>query len=419
MRFNQNKAAAASLTLLAALAGNTQAQLSLPNNEVPNIGGGVLNASDPKLVNYTFTFGLPFDPTPYHGYYTWAVNNNTVAITNVTGTTITSKLAKYPYFSINEAHPKKINTSTAINSRTHAKDFVKTGKKFRKILHVLFENEVYGWTMNDSYWKVLATRGKLLTNSHGITHPSLPNYAAMVAGDFFGVDNEFFYNYNVSTIYDLLDAKGLDYATYSEWYMPAATTRGPNDCNQMMTYGPETSSNLSAASQVYRRLDLPALLFSTYSTNYTRCSKIYNAAAKFDEDVSSHQLPPYSYYIPDMLHNGHNPESDSDYVHQPTTSGIWFNAFLDKYLDELTKQGTLIVATFDEATWQNDNDYVPNNNNQIATLLFGYGITPNSWDDTYITHYGMLRGAMDNFDLGALGRNDTNATNGNVLDLVY
>ena len=107
-----------------------------------------------------------------------------------------------------------------------------------------------------------------------------------------------------------------------------------------------------------------------------------------------------------------------DYNHQASSAGIWFLAFLDLYLTELIAQGTLVVASWDEATWQNDNDAIPNNNNSIATLLFGSGIAPNTTDNTYITHYGTLRGSINNFGLASLGRKDTNVTNGDLSALV-
>jgi len=251
-----------------------------------------------------------------------------------------------------------------------------------------------------------------------VTHPSYSNYVSLVAGDYFGIENQDWYNINTTTIYDLLDAKGIDYATYAEWYTPAPTSRGPNDCNNELYLGPLDNTNPRFNNPVYRRVDVPALLFSTYTSNYTRCSKIYNATAQFDWDVKSHNLPAYSFYAPDMLHNGHDPESDEDYLHQPTSAGIWFNAFLDMYLPDLAAQGTVVVASWDEATWQDDNAAFPNNNNSIATLMFGYGITPNTTDNTYITHYGTLRGSITNFGLGSLGRNDTNATNGDLSLLI-
>jgi hypothetical protein len=421
MRFNKPTVAA----VLAGLVSNAAGQKSLPDDEVPEIGGGFFKGSDPAVADYTWDTKPPFTAADYGGYYTWAINNNTVSVNNATAqtspmgiTNFSDTNTKYPFFIVNEGSPKKIIPNRAdvcqSDDESHGKGRDESHPKFKKILHVIFENEYYGWTMNDSYWKLLATRGKLLTNSHGITHPSFSNYAGIVAGDFFGINAENWYFINTTTIYDLLDAKGLDYATYAEWYTPVATKRGPNDCNNAIFMGPLDNTNPDWSSPVYRRLDVPPLLFSTYTSNYTRCSRIYNATEKFDDDVKSHRLPPYSFYVPDMLHNGHDPESDSDYAHQPTTAGIWFNAFLDMYLPELTAQGTLVVATWDEATWQNDSDSEPNNNNSVATLLFGHGITPNTTDDTYITHYGLLRGAIGNFGLGSLGRNDTNATNGDV-----
>ena len=414
MWFHRPIVAAISTVLLAVLASG---QSALPDSQVPNIGGGVWNASDPMLANYTFKFLPPF-ATDYQGYYKWASNNNTVAIKNVTAVVAPLNLTKlgsgdatdtkYAFFEVSEGTPKKISTSGETEGTW----------QFKKILHVIFENEVYGWTMNDTWWKLLATRGKVLTNSHGVTHPSYPNYVSLVAGDYFGLENQDWYNINATTIYDLLDAKGLDYATYAEWYTPSATARGPNDCNNELYLGPLDNTNPRFNNPSYRRVDVPPLLFSTYTSNYTRCSKIYNATAQFGADVMSRKLPHYSFYAPDMLNNGHDPTSNEDYFHQPSSAGIWFNAFLDLYLPELAAQGTVVVASWDEATWQDDNAAFPNNNNSIATLLFGFGITPNTTDDTYITHYGTLRGSITNFGLGSLGRNDTNATNGDLSLLI-
>ena len=98
-------------------------------------------------------------------------------------------------------------------------------------------------------------------------------------------------------------------------------------------------------------MDIPALLFSTYTSNYTRSSKIYNATERFDSDVTSHNLPGRSFYVPDMLHNGHDPESDSDYNHQPTTAGTWFNDFLDMCLPDLIVQGTLVEVASQTSGW--------------------------------------------------------------------
>ncbi|KAJ5770683.1 uncharacterized protein N7511_002734 [Penicillium nucicola] len=432
MGFTRNVAAVAAFVSL------VSAQKVLPVDEIPFIGANVFEVSDAALINYTLSYKPPFEASQYDGYYYWSVNNQTVSTANFTGHDTAQgynvpdgSYTMYPYFQVGEGSPKPINKTKLfgecenkqVEQRKHPRDLCSAEKpctgNFKKILHIVFENEVYGWTMSDPYWKLLSTKGKLLSNSHGITHPSLPNYAAILAGDFFGMANEDFYNVNSTTIYDLLDAENVSYATYSEWYSPAVTHRGDKDCNNYIFNGPIDNTNPDWNSQVYRRLDVPALLFSTYTSSYERCTKMYDANKTFPEHVKSHTLPEYTFYVPDMLHNGHDPMSDSDYVHQPQTSGSWFNSWLDLYLPDLEAQGTLVVLTFDEATWENDDDYIPNNDNHMVTMLFGAGVTPNTTDDTYITHYGFMRGAIQNFGLGSLGRNDTNATNGNLYDLVY
>lgn len=412
-----------------ALASAATAQYALPEKDVPYIGGNVFKRNAPEVAHYPFSYTPPFSPEQYGGYYYWSVNNNTVSASNFTGYgpkegyhLPAGATGKFPFFQVSEGTPKAINNSqlftTCSPSWGSSCAATPCQGKFKKILHIVFENEVYEWTMGQAYWQLLATRGKLLTRSYAITHPSLPNYAALVAGDFFGMADEDFYNVNATSIYDLLEAKGISYGTYAEWYNPIATHRGPNDCNNYIYNGPIDNTNPTWWAQVYRRLDVPPLLFSTYTGKYDRCSKIYAANNTFANDVKSHSLPEYSFYVPDMLHNAHDPMSDSNYFNQPNTGAEWLNAFLDLYLPELEAQGTLVVATFDEATWWNDSDDTPNNDNHIATILFGAGITPNTTDDSYITLYGMLRGAIQNFGLGSLGRNDTNATNGNLFDLV-
>lgn len=64
----------------------------------------------------------------------------------------------------------------------------------------------------------LATQGITLTNYNAVTHPSQPNYAAAVAGDTFGLDNDDFLAApaNISTVVDLLDTKGISWGEYQE-----------------------------------------------------------------------------------------------------------------------------------------------------------------------------------------------------------
>ena len=61
-------------------------------------------------------------------------------------------------------------------------------------------------------------QGITMTNYFAVTHPSEPNYIAAVGGDYFGMDNDAFWQVpaNVSTLVDLLEDKGISWAEYQE-----------------------------------------------------------------------------------------------------------------------------------------------------------------------------------------------------------
>lgn len=109
MRYNLKSAGATSATALVALIGSAAAQHELADSEAPFIGGGLYNSSYPSLAGFTLQYKPPFKASNYGGYYTWAVNNNTVGINNNTAQTdplgIPNTLADntvYPFFVVNE-----------------------------------------------------------------------------------------------------------------------------------------------------------------------------------------------------------------------------------------------------------------------------------------------------------------------------
>ena len=62
--------------------------------------------------------------------------------------------------------------------------------KDRHVLLIVLENENFAAVAKDPYFAQLKKRGKWFSNSQGVTHPSYPNYLALVAGDTFGIHND-------------------------------------------------------------------------------------------------------------------------------------------------------------------------------------------------------------------------------------
>lgn len=87
-----------------------------------------------------------------------------------------------------------------------------------------------------------------LANFYAVTHPSEANYCAVVAGDYFGMDNDDFNTLpaNISTIVDLLDTKGISWGEYQE-DIPYAGFQGFNFSNQK-PLPTTTSANITRLS---------------------------------------------------------------------------------------------------------------------------------------------------------------------------
>ena len=238
----------------------------------------------------------------------------------------------------------------------------------------------------------LASQGILLTNFYAATHPSEPNYCAVVAGDIFGMDNDDFNEIpsNISTVVDLLDTKGISWGEYQQ-DMPYAGFLGFNYSNQV-----------THANDYVRKHD-PLILFDSVTNNATRLSLIKNFTS-FYSDLAAQTLPQWSFITPNMTNDGH----DTDV----TFAANWTRSFLTPLLNNTYfMNNTLIVVTFDE-----DETYAAGN--KVYTILLG-GVIPASLkgttDSTFYNHYSMLSTVEVNWGLPSLGRWDCGA---NVLEIV-
>jgi len=109
-------------------------------------------------------------------------------------------------------------------------------------------------------------------------------------------------------------------------------------------------------------------------------------------------LVAYSFYTPNMNHDGHNTNVQ--------VAGAWLKKFLDNGFPEELRKGTLVIVTFDESEGNKDN--------RIFTLFLGDMVKEASQQDPKVldrryTHYNVLRTIEDNFGLAPLTANDGDA----------
>ncbi len=244
---------------------------------------------------------------------------------------------------------------------------------FRKVMIVIFENTDFEKALARPFFKSFAARGALLTDYHGVAHPSQPNYVALIAGDTLGVIDDAHYDLDGRQLGDLLTAKGRSWGVYAE------NLRGV--CARADRQG------------LYRRKHEPFISFMSVQKDAKACARIKPAAA-LDADIKAGRVPDFSLYIPNMNDDGH--DTGAAYADK------WFARRFGPLLkDPRFMKGMLVVATFDE----DDKREV----NHIYTALVGAGVKPGSVSGARYDHYSLLRTVEDAFDLGTLGRNDAKA----------
>ena len=248
----------------------------------------------------------------------------------------------------------------------------------KHIFVIILENKSKQAVFYNSYFNNLAKQGVQLTHYYGVSHPSEPNYLAMIAGDTFVTDDGS-YNLPQTNLVDLMEQANVTWKAYLEDYPGSCFAGG-------------------SADALYARKHNPFISFDDVRTDVERCSNLVNAD-QLDSDIAAGQLPQFSFYVPNLKNDGH--DTSVDY------SANWLQSFLDpKLADPHFMDGTLVMITFDET---DDFNADPSTQTLYAVLL-GPMVQAGTTNPTPYTHYSLLRTVEDTFNLGTLRRNDESAT---------
>ncbi|MBI2712504.1 MAG: hypothetical protein HYX41_06580 [Bdellovibrio sp.] len=254
----------------------------------------------------------------------------------------------------------------------NTRNFRVATKNIKNVVFLIFENTNYSDAIKQPAFKRLSEEGALLTNYYALTHPSQPNYVALISGSFHGATSDHRYDIDAKHLGDLLQAKGKDWKVYAEDY--------PGGCFLKMTDG------------YYARRHVPFLNFKSVQINKEQCAKVVNAD-QFNSDLATGRLPEFSLYIPNNMNNGHD-------------SGI---AFADSYLesqwkdrkDALLSKDILWVVTFDEDSH--------GEKNRVLTVFYGAGVRAGSKSTQKYDHYSLLKTFEEIFSLSSFGLGDSTA----------
>lgn len=263
---------------------------------------------------------------------------------------------------------------------------------FRRVFIIVLENQKFKAVRSHSFFWKLAKEGRLLSNFHGLFHPSYSNYLAMVSGrriktwsdHKIDIPGPKWPGDQVPTIGDQLKFRNLEFRNYAEGLPEKLDGGCPYEVNE-------------AREWRYVRRHVPFLSFRQHQCD--GCPNIVDAARLFD-DLEKDAVPPYAFYSPDLDADGHDPKF-------PSSIGVAKGAvFVQRLLGLLRRhrsfwEETLVVVTYDESSFS-----VFPDDNHIYTVLLGGPVKPGDPDSRPFNHYNVLRTIEENFGIPPLGDGD-------------
>jgi hypothetical protein len=261
----------------------------------------------------------------------------------------------------------------------------------------------------------------LATRYRGVTHPSLPNYIAMIGGDDFGVRDDApscfasdlqpvqqCHRLAGESLVDQLEAAGLEWALYAETLSEAGS---------MLQGFPD-----SGPRALYAQKHNPFAYFEQIATNPARLKK-FKQLESLAADLSG-KTPNFAFIVPNQCHDGHGLATCND----PISLTRDFDAFVERTVGMIRSsanwtQNSMIVVTFDEgekksgpgsgitaaSTAGNETANSVQDDNHIATIVVTKCGSPVT-SDAPSNHYSLLATIEDGFGLPRLRKAKEAAT---------
>jgi hypothetical protein len=255
--------------------------------------------------------------------------------------------------------------------------------KFSHVIIVVMENKEFGDVVgnrrmpNFNRW---AHQYALLTRYHAVTHPSLPNYLALIGGDFFGIQSDCTDCFvNARSLPDLLEAAGRSWKAYIE-ELPVA-------------------GFLGSYSGKYAMKHNPFVYFEAIRRDPERLRRGVVPITQLASDLEKKTLPDYAFIVPDMCNSAHDCGLD--------VTDRWLGKLVDSILGSPAfDAASLLVLTFDEGRTFEGCCGRPGRDGggRIATVLISPLVQAGFEDPTPYSHYSLLKTILRSWGLADLGK---------------
>jgi hypothetical protein len=244
---------------------------------------------------------------------------------------------------------------------------------FDHVIVVVFENKEAGSVLgsrNAPTFNLYSRVYARITQSYGVTHPSLPNYLALVSGSTWGITtNCVDCSVNARSLADTIEASGRSWKSYAE--------------------GLPRRGFLGGSSGRYAKKHNPFAYFRPIAANPERAQRLV-PLRELTTDFAAKDLPDFALVVPDLCNSTHDcPISVGD---------AWLRRTVGPLL-ELPR--TAIFITFDEGGSS------VRGGGHITTLVVGTAVRRHVAFRAVTNHYGLLRTIEQAWGLPKLGRSAT------------
>ncbi|MEO7287797.1 MAG: alkaline phosphatase family protein, partial [Jatrophihabitantaceae bacterium] len=292
---------------------------------------------------------------------------------------------------------------------------------------------------NAPYLTGLANSYAMADNYYGVTHPSMPNYVASIAGDNFGIqddNDQNVVNLDRRNLVDQLESKHVRWGAYMQ-DLPA---------NKLDRFGPVVNG---ATVSLYAKKHNPFVLFDDVKNNPARMANVKDYS-QLGTDLNAKDAPQFVWITPNQCNDMHggvyvavpgHPETPCAYGSTKDDANDAAlkqkaDTFVHTAVDTIThsrswtKHSAIVIVTdendftgnsetggWESATGCCDSPFVSAGDTRVSATwpggTYGGGLIPaivvspdgpkHFVDHTAYNHYSLLSTIEDNWNLGYLG----------------
>ena len=241
---------------------------------------------------------------------------------------------------------------------------------FAHVVVIVFENKESTSVLGNRAAPTFNSYGRRyakLTRYYGLTHPSLPNYLALVSGSTQGITTDCTgCVVDAKSLADTLEASGRTWKTYAEG-LPAPGFLGPFNGR-------------------YAKKHNPFAYFRGIAEDPARRARLV-PLSQLGPDVRAGVLPSFSLVVPDLCHSMHDCSV--------AAGDAWLRSQIGKFVK---LPNTVVFVVFDEGSTG------IRGGGHTAALAIGRAVRPGARFARVTGHYGILRTIEQAWGLPLLGR---------------